>query len=434
MLNLMRRFAATLSLLGLLLVVMTTTCLVLKKIDNYKPQARGMVLGLYANDPKFNYGEALRRMASLGVQAASLQFIYFMDEFSSLEIKPHPVNTPTDENLRRTIRQARSLGMRVMIFPTINIRDEAQNEKYWRGNIEPKDWNPWWNNYEKFNLHFAQIAQDEGAEWYSVGTEMESSQRFKENWIRIIQSVREVFKGKITYSVNFDAQDSFDFGEALDVIGMNTYDPISKDKEFPSRETIYQHWWWILYKARTLEVRFNKPVMITEIGYASSESAHRDPWDFRSPSPPYPERQAILMEEALNVLQHWTEGEAIFYYLYGEDLKLGLRPGGPLDTSFSPLGKPTEEILRYFFSMPRWNYEFWIGRYPVPSSAKNYAMNQTVLSNLRRLKTGTLQVLPPWILFWSQKHPETFKSLEEQVKKESLEKIKEGLPKLSDTK
>lgn len=81
-------------------------------------------------------------------------------------------------------------------------------------------------------MHFARIAQEEGAEWYSVGTEMESSQRFKDQWIHLIQSVREVFKGKIIYSVNFDAQDSFDFGEALDVIGMNTYDPITKEKIF----------------------------------------------------------------------------------------------------------------------------------------------------------------------------------------------------------
>ena len=420
MVNFIKRFASTLTLLGLLVLVVVPTHLMLHKAERYHPQARGMVLGLYANDPNFDYGEPLKRMASLGVRTASLQFIYYMDEFSSHEITQHPINSPTNENLRRTIRQARSLGMRVMIFPTLNLRNEAQDDKHWRGNIEPNDWGLWWTNYQAFNVRFARIAQEEGVEWYSVGTEMESSQRFKDQWIHLIQSVREVFKGKITYSVNFDAQDSFDFGEALDVIGMNTYDPITKEKDFPSRETIYQHWWWILYKARTLEVRFNKPVMITEIGYASSESAHRDPWDFRSPSPPYPERQALLMEEALRVLQHWTEGEGIFYYLYGEDLKAGIRPGGPLDRTFSPWGKPTEGLLRHYFAIPKWNYEFWKGKYPVPSSAKDYAMAQTLLSQLRRLEARDLKVLPPWVLTWGQNHPESFKALKEQVQQESV--------------
>ncbi|MFZ9617394.1 MAG: glycoside hydrolase family 113 [Holophagaceae bacterium] len=418
--NVLRRFASTLTLLGLLILVVVPTHLILERNEYYRPQARGMVLGLYANDPNFDYGEPLKRMASLGVRAVSLQFIYYMNEFSSEEITPHPINSPTDENLRRTIRQARSLGMRVMLFPTLNLLNEAKDDKYWRGNIEPNDWELWWANYEAFNIHFARLAQEEAVEWYSVGTEMESSQRFKDRWINLIQSVKEVFKGKIIYSVNFDAHDSFDFGEALDVIGMNTYDPITKENDFPSRETIYKHWWWILYKARALEVRFKKPVIITEVGYASSESSHRDPWDFRSPSPPYPERQALLMEEALRVLQHWTEGEGIFYYLYGEDLKVGVRPGGPLDRTFSPWGKPTEALLRNFFAIPRWNYEFWRGPYPVPPSAKDYALNQILLGHIRRFKTEEIKVLPPWVLTWGQNHPEAFKALQEQVQQESI--------------
>lgn len=133
MVNFIKRFASTLTLLGLLVLVVVPTRFMLHKAERYHPQARGMVLGLYANDPNFDYGEPLKRMASLGVRAASLQFIYYMDEFSSHEITQHPINSPTNENLRRTIRQARSLGMRVMIFPTLNLRNEAQDDKHWRG-------------------------------------------------------------------------------------------------------------------------------------------------------------------------------------------------------------------------------------------------------------------------------------------------------------
>ena len=81
MVNFIKRFASTLTLLGLLVLVVVPTRLMLHKAERYHPQARGMVLGLYANDPNFDYGEPLKRMASLGVRAASLQFIYYMDEF-----------------------------------------------------------------------------------------------------------------------------------------------------------------------------------------------------------------------------------------------------------------------------------------------------------------------------------------------------------------
>ena len=75
MLNFFKRFASTLTLWGLLTLVIVPTLYILRQVERYQPQARGMVLGLYANNPNFDYNEALKRMASLGVRATSLQFI-----------------------------------------------------------------------------------------------------------------------------------------------------------------------------------------------------------------------------------------------------------------------------------------------------------------------------------------------------------------------
>ena len=132
--------------------------------------------------------------------------------------------------------------------------------------------------------------------------------------------------------MNFDSHDSFTFGDCLDVIGMNTYDPIAKYDAYPAPDQIRDAWWWIVYKARTLTARF-KParVMITEVGYPSVAHAHVGPWDFRTDKPVDLALQNELLKGAFEVLRNWTDGEAVFYYLYGENLnpQAHRRPPGP---------------------------------------------------------------------------------------------------------
>ena len=299
------------------------------------PQPRGMVLGLYAGLPDYDYREELERIAASGATCVTLQAIYRMERYDSTEIVRHPTSSPTEASLLRTFRQAHQLGLRMMFFPTINLRDEADNAKWWRGNIQPRDWDLWWQNYAAFNVNLARLAQEGGVEWYSVGTEMASTQRFPDQWRHLVSEVRKVYRGKITYSVNFDSHDTFTFGDCLDVIGINTYDPIAKHDEYPSAAQIREAWWWIVDKARTLSVRFAdargpKPVMITEVGYPSVAHAHVGPWDFRTDKPADLQLQNHLMQGALDVIRNWSDGEAVFYYLYGENLNM--KPiGGPGD-------------------------------------------------------------------------------------------------------
>jgi len=359
-----------------------------------------MVLGLYAGVPDYDYGAELARIAASGATAVSLQAIYRMERHDSVEVVRHPTSSPTEASLRRTFRQARERGLRMMFFPTINLRDEAANATWWRGNIEPRDWDLWWRNYAAFNLRLARLAQEEGVEWYSVGTEMASTHRFPDRWRALVQEVRQVFRGRITYSVNFDAHDTFSFGDALDVIGINTYDPIAKRDRRPTDEQIRDAWWWIVYKARTLEARFQRPVMITEMGYPSVAQAHAGPWDFRTSQPPDPELQDRLVTGALKVLRNWGDGEAVFYYLYGENLEKGVVPGGVGDRTYSPWGKPVEASLRWYFAEPI----FETGR-PTPPELLQEAVAQSLLAAERKNRRYEDGALPGWVEDWKRLHP-----------------------------
>ena len=363
------------------------------------PQPRGMVLGLYAGVPDYDYAEELDRIAATGATCVSLQAIYRMDTGHSNEIRRHPTSSPTEESLRRTFRQARVRGLRMMLFPTINLRDEADNADWWRGNIEPDDWGLWWQNYTAFNLRLAALAQEGGVEWYSLGTEMASTHAFPDQWRRLASEVRQVFKGKLVYSVNFDSHDSFTFGDCLDVIGINTYDPIAKYDEYPSEDQVRDAWWWIVAKARTLTARFQRPVMITEVGYPSVAHAHVGPWDFRTDKPLDLALQDFLLKGAFKVLRNWTDGDAVFYYLYGENLNV--KPvGGPQDRTYAVWGKPAETTLRKYFREP-----IWEGHLPPRAEDIHEAVVQSLVSWHRKLRDYEDAELPPWVLGWEAGHP-----------------------------
>ena len=364
------------------------------------PQPRGMVLGLYAGVPDYDYREELDRIAATGATAVSLQAIYRMERHDSSEVVRHPTSSPTDAALLRTFRQAKTRGLRVMFFPTINLRAEADIEKWWRGNIRPNDWDTWWKNYTVFNVHLAELASEGDVEWYSVGTEMASTQAFPERWCALVAAVRTVFPGKIVYSVNFDSHDSFTFGSCLDVIGINTYDPIAKFDEYPSAVQIRDEWWWIVNKARTLQARFHRPVMITEVGYPSVAHAHVGPWDFRTDKPLDLALQNELVKGAFGVLRNWSDGEAVFYYLYGEHLKQ--KPvGGPNDRTYAIWGKPVEKTVTDYFALP-----IFEGHIPPRQGDIDEAVVQSLAAQLRKERDYEDGKRAPWAVQWMKDHPE----------------------------
>ncbi len=391
-----RRLLITLAILAL-----PATLLLVRRMQRRAlvPQPRGMVLGLYAGVPDYDYGEELTRIAATGATCVSLQAIYRMDTGHSNAIRRHPTSSPTEEGLRLTFRQARARGLRMMFFPTLNMRDEAENADWWRGNLAPDDWALWWQSYTDFNVRLATLAQEGGVEWYSLGTEMASTHRFPDQWRQLAAEVRKVFKGKLVYSVNFDSHDSFTFGDCLDVIGINTYDPIAKYDDYPSPGQVRDAWWWVVYKARTLTARFHRPVMITEVGYPSVAHAHVGPWDFRTDKPVDLALQNELLKGAFGVLRHWSDGEAVFYYLYGENLDQ--KPvGGLQDRTYAVWGKPAEATLRQYFREP-----IWQGHIPPKAVDIQEAVVQSLVSWHRKLRDYEDVELPPWVVAWEAQNP-----------------------------
>jgi hypothetical protein len=139
--------------------------------------------------------------------------------------------------------------------------------------------------------------------------------------------------------------------------------------------------------------------MITEVGYPSMACAHKGPWDFRSDMPVDLPLQKLLVSGAFDVLRNWSDGEAVFYYLYGENLNR--RPvGGPLDRTYAVWGKPVEPVLKDYYALP-----IFEGHIPPSPGNVHEAVVQTLVSHMRKLRDYEDAHLPPWVQAWFRDHP-----------------------------
>jgi hypothetical protein len=236
-----------------------------------------------------------------------------------------------DESVLALSRTAHSLGMHVMLKPQVWVRggypgdfdlpDEGSRKK-------------WLADYEKFALHYAELARQAHADLFCIGTEFVRLSPNEAFWRQLIAKIRKVYPGPLTYAANFgDEFETLAFWDALDYIGLNNYYPLPDSLD--CQETVA--------KVEAVQRRFGKPVLFTEGGYSSSQGGHRKPWSEKE-GPTDPAMQAKAYESVLAAF--WEK--PWFYGAYW--WKVGSNAfGGPLDRSHTPWGKPAMDVISHWY-------------------------------------------------------------------------------------
>jgi hypothetical protein len=122
------------------------------------------------------------------------------------------------------------------------------------------------------------------------------------------------------------------------------------------------------------------------------------------------------------VLRNWSDGQAVFYYLYGENLDR--KPvGGPLDRTYAVWGKPAEATLRAYFALP-----IFEGQRPLSAQERNEAVVQSLAAGLRKVRDYDDATLAPWMVAWLRDHPGDREQAERMLAQEPvpLHKIPKG--------
>jgi len=139
----------------------------------------------------------------------------------------------------------------------------------------------WKKSYRDFILRYAEIAEQANAEMFCVGVEFSRlSVEKPEFWKKIIQEVRNIYSGKITYAANwYNEFEKVNFWEDLDFIGIQAYFPLTEN-EYPSVRQISKGWNKYLPVIESTHKKYNRKIIFTEMGYKSTANSAIKPWEW----------------------------------------------------------------------------------------------------------------------------------------------------------
>ncbi len=203
-------------------------------------ELRGIAFGYwhYSEDKAKYIPEMLDRAVEDNANYVMFSPTWYQHSYISNEISPCPLEkidynlcrgVIKDETLINAIREAHKRGLKVIIKLHLKVFDES-GYPGWPGQIQPSDWNEWFKNYEKFAIHYAKIAEQEGVERFSIGNELANNVlSHTDKWRELISKLRKVYSGKLTYHGFLVANDfrwayptaTAEFLNDLDCIGVN---------------------------------------------------------------------------------------------------------------------------------------------------------------------------------------------------------------------
>ena len=178
----------------------------------------------------------------------------------------------------RPIVEAHAQGLKICIKPHLAYWRSGFE---WRGEIAfrtAEEWARFWSDYRAWILSVAKACKD--ADAFVVGTELDKTLHHEAEWRALIADVRKVYGGRITYAANWSDYERVRFWDALDVIGIQGYFPIS-EKEQPTEADLRAGWDRLVEKLRAYGDEMGRDIVFTELGYNQSYRAASEPWAYR---------------------------------------------------------------------------------------------------------------------------------------------------------
>ncbi len=248
------------------------------------------------------------------------------------------------EGIVKTAIAFRDKKIKVMLKPQIWISGGQ-----FTGQIamkSEKDWIFFEQNYEKFILFYANLAQSTNCEMFCIGTELNAfvvARPFF--WKKMLQKIRKIYFGKITYAENWDTYENVTFLTDLDFIGVDAYFPLS-DKKTPTIKELVKCWEPIKLKLQSLSIKFDKKIIFTEFGYQSKDYTTKEPWrhDEKLTTNLIAQQNALAVILANFWKEKWFEGGFLWKWYDNHE-----QVGGRRDDDYTIQNKPAEKILSTFY-------------------------------------------------------------------------------------
>jgi len=302
------------------------------------PKPTGVTILLMGEDPTERFSANLQWAQQIGFRWIQITFPAYQSRYdsSSLPIEDH--RSPSLTQISRAIEDARNAGMQVALQPLLLLQDP--HDPHWRGQLKPVQPARWFRHYQQWIVSLAEIAQRHQVDLFFVGSELSSLEHDSESWLRIIKDVRHSFSGWVSYSANWDHWQQIGFASQLDALGLNGYIPLATTNDDRDEALVAR---WLPFRSRIHRWTRDSgiPVFFSELGFPSHSMGLKEPWNHTVIAPADPVIQARGYQSFLDTFSTDPLLQGVFFYALHMD-------GGEHDPSYTPAGKPAEELLRAY--------------------------------------------------------------------------------------
>lgn len=245
-----------------------------------------------------------------------------------------------------TIRLAKEHGIQVMLKPQVYVPGS------WTGDLSfahEEDWQKWAASYKDYILPYAAMADSMDVELFCIGTEFKKTvQKREQFWRNLIQKIRKIYKGKLTYAANWDEYERVPFWDALDYIGVNAYFPLL-NKKTPTVPKLINAWHPYQETLARFAETSKRPILFTEFGYLSVDGCTYNTWELESQINQLSvneQAQANAIEALFTVFwekPYWGGGFIWKWFPEGKGHE------GYKDKDYTPQGKLGEDVVKKWY-------------------------------------------------------------------------------------
>jgi len=251
----------------------------------------------------------------------------------------------TVQGTKNIIEEAKKKGLKTMIKPHIWVMGEG-----WAGEFEldtEEDWGKWELQFDEYIMTYAKLAESLKVGLFCMATEFRMVVRKRpQYWSKLIDKIRKVYSGKLTYAANWDNYLNVTFWDKLDYIGIDAYFPL-KHETTPSTDQLIVEWTAVKEEIKQLANKHNKPILFTEYGYQSVDFGAGRHWEIDHDN------------SAVNELTQQNAYEAIYKVFWHEDWFAGgflwkwfpnhQKSGGDNNKRFTPQNKSAQQTIKEYY-------------------------------------------------------------------------------------
>jgi hypothetical protein len=260
-------------------------------------------------------------------------------------------------------------GLRVLLSLEVLAQPNGAWADVWAW-ASPEDRSQFWKRYERVALHYALLAELCGIELYSLGSNLRESTRSAlgaagvdeagaldpeqaeqrcTSWKELIANVHRGYGGTLTYGARFPAEaGDICFFDQLDCLGLLLYPRVPLGDGHPDGEQIRRALRYELRQALDLAVRWNKPLLLVQLGFPSRAESWATPMVPRGALDP--EAQERFFEALVDVLAERGPNYESLRGFFLWNWPLDPACAGPEEAGFSLRRKPVESALTRLFT------------------------------------------------------------------------------------